>query len=244
VRLSLAGARSVYSQFGEDGILARVFDLIGEGERWCVEFGAMHAFECSNTARLRAAGWRATLFEDDCARFERLVRDTAGEPATECRLVHVEPTGPRGLRALLGGDPDLLSIDVDGPDYFYVRDLELRPRVLVLEYNTTMPPWVDIRPAEMPTRLGASPLAMSRAAKAKGYDLVAVTECNLICVHESESPGVTDEWDDLDRILTFRQFPVIVTDFDGHPLQTTAESLYFGFSGFAHPSTEAWSGHG
>lgn len=233
--------RSAHSQSGEDGILARVFDLIGEGARWCVEFGAMHAFECSNTAQFRSIGWKATLFEEDRARFEQLARDTAGEPATECRHVHVEPAGKNGLRDLLDGDPDLLSIDVDGPDYFYVRDLEVRPRVLVVEYNTTMPPGVDIEPTEMPTRLGASPAAMARVAKARGYDLVAVTECNLICVHESESAAVTDEWDTLDRIFRFRRFPVLITDFDGHPLLVSTDTLYFGFSGFVHPTTEGWT---
>jgi hypothetical protein len=33
-------ARNVTSQYGEDGIIARIFELIGARSKWCVEFGA------------------------------------------------------------------------------------------------------------------------------------------------------------------------------------------------------------
>jgi hypothetical protein len=34
-------------------------------------------------------------------------------------------------------DFDILSIDVDGPDYFILRDMEVyKPKILILEYNS------------------------------------------------------------------------------------------------------------
>jgi hypothetical protein len=46
----------VYSQLGEDGILERIFECIGEGGKRYVEFGTEACSECT-TRRLRERGW-------------------------------------------------------------------------------------------------------------------------------------------------------------------------------------------
>ena len=55
---------SVYSQCGEDGVLGRIFDVIGSRSRYFVEFGAWDGQHLSNTANLRLNhGWQGLLME-------------------------------------------------------------------------------------------------------------------------------------------------------------------------------------
>src|ERR1700736_6997956 len=64
---------NVTSQIGQDGILARIFDLIGFGQKLCVEFGAWDGKFLSNTWNLIAnENWGGVLIEGDPAKFQAL----------------------------------------------------------------------------------------------------------------------------------------------------------------------------
>src|SRR5215217_7907134 len=53
---------NVTSQIGQDGILAKIFEVIGPGARYCVEFGAWDGRWLPNTYSLIAdRGWRGLL---------------------------------------------------------------------------------------------------------------------------------------------------------------------------------------
>ena len=75
---------------------------------------------------------------------------------------------------------DLLSIDIDGNDYWVWQAIErYRPRVVVVEYNAIWPPdatWVQAydatRPWDGTTHHGASIGALTVLAEKKGYRLV------------------------------------------------------------------------
>lgn len=45
-------ASNVTSQFGEDGIIEKILEVIGDANRWCVEFGASDGVYLSNTYNL------------------------------------------------------------------------------------------------------------------------------------------------------------------------------------------------
>lgn len=135
------------SQNGEDGILAEVFRRIGSGDRYVVEFGVADGREC-NAAALVRAGWNGVLIEGDPAAFRALARTYAG--VTGLRLVNAY-VDAENIAALFRehGVPsafDLLSIDIDGNDYWIWEALAAyRPRVVVIEYNAAHPPperWV------------------------------------------------------------------------------------------------------
>jgi hypothetical protein len=177
----------VYSQFGEDGIVEKIFDLIGATSKTCVEFGAWDGFHLSNTANLWAKkGWAGILIELDPARFAQLVNNT--KPFNcRCLRAKVEPSGENTLenilqRASVTGPIDLLSIDIDGDDYHVLQSLDgLRPRVVICEYNPTIPPLMELVAAPG-NYFGCSAASLVKLAEQKGYKLVAVTVCNCIFV--------------------------------------------------------------
>lgn len=44
--------RNVTSQCGEDGIIEKIFEMIGARNKWCVEFGAYDGKHLSNSYNL------------------------------------------------------------------------------------------------------------------------------------------------------------------------------------------------
>src|SRR4030042_4082256 len=70
-------ARNVYSQFGEDGIIEHIFQIIGMGTRSCLEVGAGDGIQNSNTRFLYEKGWKSLQIENNGGLYEALVRNTA-----------------------------------------------------------------------------------------------------------------------------------------------------------------------
>lgn len=179
------------SQFGEDGIIAKVLDVIGvQSGGWCVEFGAYDGVFCSNTHSLiHDRGFSAVLIEVNTRRLAKL-RDyyrNNGNVRIFDRFVRYE--GPDSLDRILGETPipvdfDVLSIDVDGNDYhLWASVTAYRPKVVVIEFNPTIPPHVHVvQPKEKDHDSGASIFALAQLGKEKGYELVSATDANAIFV--------------------------------------------------------------
>jgi hypothetical protein len=98
-----------------------------------------------------------------------------------------------GLDAILVKTPiptsfDLLSLDIDGCDYFVWEELKrYTPRVVVMEFNPTVPNDVlFIQDRTMSRNQGCSLLALIELGKAKGYELVVTTAVNGIFVRADE----------------------------------------------------------
>jgi predicted O-methyltransferase YrrM len=181
-------AQNIYSQFGEDGMLEKIFELIGVESRLCIEFGAWDGFHLSNTANLWSNGWKGVLIEGNRKRYE-LLKQNVAEYGCTCIHAFVEREGGNSLEALLQNEgieeeADLLSIDIDGNDYYILESLEkIRPRVVICEYNPTIPAELELR-AEYGNYFGCSAKSLEMLAGEKGYALVAITQTNCIFVLE------------------------------------------------------------
>ncbi|UCB54135.1 MAG: hypothetical protein JSW45_09260 [Thiotrichales bacterium] len=187
-------AKNVYSQFGEDGVIAEVLYRISRGadiDKWCVEFGAWDGVHLSNTCRLiREEGYNAVLIEGATKRFDELNINLPQDNVYKiCRFVNFE--GNDTLENILAETPiprdfDFLSIDVDGVDYYILDGLKkFTPKVVCIEFNPSIPNAVDfVQPKDFSIKQGASAKAISRLAVNKGYALVATTWCNLIFVRD------------------------------------------------------------
>jgi hypothetical protein len=183
-------AANVTSQFGEDGIIARILEIAGTTNRYACEFGAWDGKHFSNTWNLIARhGWRGLLIEGDRDRFAALQQTYAGRSDVRLLNAMVAIQGERSLDSLLAAagaprDLDVLSIDVDGVDWHLWNTLVIhRPRVLVIEINPTIPnDVIFIQDPDPAVNQGASLRAMVELGKRKRYELVATTLCNALFV--------------------------------------------------------------
>jgi len=172
----------VFSQNGEDGVLAEVFRRIGIGGGGFVEFGASDGAEGNAAFLAQVLGWPGTLLEADEAAFAALERRYAGSPAVRTVRAAVEPGTVEALfdRAGVPEEPDLLSIDVDGADYWiWEAIVGHRPRVVVVEYNGDLDPreprvlpYAKGRRWDHTSGYGASLAALEALGAQKGYRLV------------------------------------------------------------------------
>jgi hypothetical protein len=181
-------SHQVFSQHGEDGIVAEIFRRVGTTGRTFVECGVGDGLE-NNTAYLLLQGWRGAWVEGSEAS-AAAIRRTFAAPIAEGRLgVACATVTAENVDAVFGDtgvgpDVDLLSLDIDRNTYWAWRALTfLRPRVVVVEYNAVFPPEVDWVVDYQPDRpwngtawFGASLLAYERLGRAKGYALVG---CSL-----------------------------------------------------------------
>lgn len=176
-------SHGIYAQGAEEGMLERIFERIAPRSRACVEFGASDGLRNSNTALLlRERGWRGVLIEGSDYRFGRLQANWGH--ADHVRLVHavVQPDTIEAIFDAAGvpEDLDLLSLDIDGNDYWVWRALQrYRPQVVVIEYNPYYEPpqrWVmkfDPQHAwDGSTYYGASLESLYWLGKDKGYELL------------------------------------------------------------------------
>lgn len=173
----------VYSQSDEDGILHEIFRRLGIERGGFVEIGVENGLEC-NSLYLIHKGWRGLWLEGDMARKTAIEERFA--PIIGRRLqVGFTWVAAENVNALLRGlrvaeDVDFLSIDIDGNDVWLLEALDLRPKVICIEYNAKFPPGLSKRPVYDPQHrwrggdyMGASLTAICETAAAKGYRLVA-----------------------------------------------------------------------
>lgn len=129
------------SQNEEDGITLALVSLVGDTNRRFVEIGA--GINGGNTGFLaETCGWTGLMVDGSPARADRLharfskygVR-TAGTWITTANINQL--VSDNGLT----GDIDLLSLDIDGNDYWVWQRLDAcSPRIVILEFNAAFGP--------------------------------------------------------------------------------------------------------
>lgn len=181
------------SQYGEDGILKEVFRILPQRkERWSVEFGAWDGKYMSNTYELvQNQNWHGVFIEASKAKFVDLKKTFRNNTKTVLinELVHFE--GSNTLDEILSktGIPrefDLLSIDIDGCDYYIWESLKDHlPQVVCIEFNPSIPSDIEfVQKKNFKINHGNSLLSTVNLAKTKGYELIATTWCNAIFVRK------------------------------------------------------------
>jgi hypothetical protein len=134
-----------YSQHGEQGIIDEALSRIGISIGTCCEFGSADGYYCSNTRHLVDKGWTGTFLEAK-----------RGELVT-----------PENVNELVP-DVDVLSIDIDGDDFGVWQAYKGRPKIVVIEVNSSIPEGVYHFSHEH----GSSYSMMNMLAESKGYYLI------------------------------------------------------------------------
>ncbi len=149
--------------------------------RYFVEIGVEDGEQCNAALLARHYGWRGIMIEADDACFNRLEATYAPLPVTCLRmLVDRENIGPALSAAGVSKTFDLLSIDVDGNDYYIWEALSsFSPSVVVIEYNATFGPTksttIKYNPEHTWKRnryYGASLAALAKLGGRLGYALL------------------------------------------------------------------------
>jgi hypothetical protein len=181
-----------YSQNGEDGILLYLFAMLGTTNRRVVEICAGDGIECNAANLIVNHGWQGLLFDGSEANivagrsFYAKCRTTwVAPPALVSSWITVDNVNQLVTDHGFAGEVDLLSMDLDGNDYWILRALGVvRPRVIALEFSgglgpdlsVSMPydPNFQLDSAVQPYRCGASLAAFTALCARKGYRLVGV----------------------------------------------------------------------
>jgi hypothetical protein len=138
-------------------------------------------------------GWSGAFIEGNSAKFPALQETYRNNPSAHLIAELIGFGADDGLDHLLAQTPlpsefDLLSLDIDGLDYYAWEALSrFRPRIVVIEFNPSVPnDVIFIQDRNESLNQGCSLLALIRLGKTKGYELIAVTDCNGIFVVAEE----------------------------------------------------------
>ena len=170
--------RKEFSQNQEDGIINAIFKMIGTTNKYYVEFGVEDGIECNTRHLLLRRGWKGLLMD--------------GDNENESLNLHREFITAENIESLfekyhVPEEFDLLSIDIDGNDYWVWKAIKkINPRVVIMEYNACFP-WEESKTIPYKSDFswdktdyyGATLQALVKLGKQKGYTLVATDSCGV-----------------------------------------------------------------
>ena len=184
----------VFSQNGEDGVLFELCRRISPSHTF-VEFGVENGSQTNCVLLADVFGWSGLFIEGDARFFASLEAKYKGNGAvtTLNRMVNPENICSILEDAKVPTDLGILSIDIDGNDYWVWKAIEgVRPAIVIIEYNSDLPvdqslvqPYND-GPPVLTSSFGSSLLAIEELAKELGYALVHtdVAGVNAFCVRQ------------------------------------------------------------
>jgi len=139
----------VYSQNDEDGIIAYIFNKIG-GNKTFIELGCGMGLE-NNTHWLLLNGWKGIWVDGAENNVKYITQKLNGYIFPDhlwidhqfITLKNVDDLFKKYVQFLKVKQPDFVSIDIDGNDFYIIERLletGLKPKAFCIEYNSKFPP--------------------------------------------------------------------------------------------------------
>lgn len=130
----------VYSQFGEDGILQHLVQHVPIVDHSFVEFGVEDFREANCRYLMTVEPWRGLILDGD----PELENKVKFQPLCFFRelVLHSTFVTTENINMILSkkgftGDIGILSIDIDGNDYWVWKAIDVvTPRIVIIEYNS------------------------------------------------------------------------------------------------------------
>jgi hypothetical protein len=178
----------VYSQWGEDGIIDHLITRLAITNRSFIEFGVESYTEANTLFLLKHRHWSGLVIDGSAEHVNAIKRrEEYWRYALRADASFVTRDNINEIIARNGfaGDLGLLSIDIDGNDYWVWQAIDcVNPAIVIAEYNSlfgptarvTIPYQADfIRHHADSSNMyyGASIAALEYLARSKGYSLVA-----------------------------------------------------------------------
>lgn len=179
-----------FSQWGEDGIIQYLVHKVPIKDKSFVEFGVENYTEANTRFLLINDGWRGLVLDGSKDNVDYIRKDGIywrHDLTAECLFITRDNINEALTASGFVGDIGLLSIDIDGNDYWVWEAIDaITPRIVVCEYNSvfgakdavTIPyddqfDWSKAHYSRL--YFGASLGALCSLAESKGYDFVG---CN------------------------------------------------------------------
>jgi hypothetical protein len=181
----------LFSQNGEDGIIAEIFKRVGVTSKSFIEIGVGDGAE-NNTSLLLHLGWRGLWIEGDDKNVN-IIRKAFKQYIENgsLRLVNAfvdAESAPKHVGAEDSSiEVDFLSLDIDQNTYWIWKSLKnVRARVVCVEYNAIWPPSIEWvvpylrdRTWDRSAEFGASLKSLEMLGKDLGYVLVGCDLCGV-----------------------------------------------------------------
>jgi hypothetical protein len=180
----------VYSQWGEDGIIQHILKYVPIDNKVFIEFGVENYIESNTRFLLINNKWSGLVLDGNKEHIEYIKKDMSVYWAHNLKAEHVFITKDNINDTIVKNgipkDIGLLSIDIDGNDYWIWEAIsEVKPRIVICEFNALFGPIdkVSIPYKEDFVRdsfhysniyYGASLAALEFLGKQKGYALVGI----------------------------------------------------------------------
>ncbi len=196
-----------FSQWGEDGIIDWLVERLPGIPETFIEFGVSDYREANTRLLLQLRNWRGLVMDGSEANIRSIqAQDLYWRHDLTARCAFIDRDNINQVIAASGlqGDIGLLSIDIDGNDYWIWQAIDaVSPVIVACEYNAvlgdrcalTVPYRADFqRTREHHSNLyfGASIRALVALGKSKGYSFVGTTStgCNAFFVRNDHADSI------------------------------------------------------
>jgi hypothetical protein len=174
----------VFSQYGEDGIIQFLINRIEIPNKVFIEFGVEDYTESNTRFLLTNNNWTGLVLDGSPRNIKFIRQDNIywrHNLTAECTFITKNNINDSFTKAGIQGDIGLLSIDIDGNDYWIWDAINVvSPRIVVVEYNSVLGPTLKITTPYDPSFVrsrahhsnlyfGASLGALCDLATRKGY---------------------------------------------------------------------------
>lgn len=180
----------VYSQWGEDGILQYLVNILNIDNKYFVEFGVENYTESNTRFLLVNNNWSGLIIDGSPDNINYIKKDRIYwqyDLQAACNFVTKDNINEILVNNGATGSIGILSIDIDGNDYWVWDAINVvTPAIVVIEYNARFgsveavtvpydPLFVRTNKHHSTIYYGASLAALASLAHKKGYALIG---CN------------------------------------------------------------------
>ncbi len=200
----------VFSQMGEDGIIQFLTRHVPIKNKVFVEFGVQDYRESNTRFLLKQNQWKGLVIDSDAASIDFIRRDQISwqyDLTAVCAFITAENINDLLQAHGFTGEIGLLSIDIDGNDYWVWNAISVvKPAIVIVEYNFRFgahravtipykPDFTRLSAHSSGIYFGASLKALCCLAQKKGYALVGCTNSgtNAFFVQRDLKPDILPE---------------------------------------------------
>jgi hypothetical protein len=176
---------SVFSQWGEDGILSWLVDTIEGKDNCFVEFGVEDFREANCRYLLMSRNWSGLIIDGGQSNVDAIKKDAISykhDLQSVCSFITKENIVSLLTNAGYSSKLGVLSVDIDGVDYWVLEQIKNPCDIIVVEYNAVFgdalvsvpydPAFVRLEKHWSGTYWGASLAAFRFLLEPRGYTYV------------------------------------------------------------------------